>query len=424
MVGRCSSLLLSRRAVAVLFALLIAVRLAAIACAVTPSSDADWYYRHAALLAQGRGYIDAHGQPTAYWPVGWPWLLSLAFRVWGVSIWSVAALNLIAATASGWLLYDCARRIWGSELAGRIALLVFALYPNGALYVPLALTEVAYTALVLGMTWLVIARRGWLSAGLVLGLATLVKAQSLVLIPVFAGLALLREPRIVARIPRALGHAALMGAAAALVIAPWTWRNHRVLGEWVMVSTNGGITLLTGNNDSARGGFTPDDALVRGLDAQHIAGEVAYDRAARTLGQRWIATHPLRFAELVPLKLWHLWGPDGEGLWAYETGSPLWHAAPRAFWLLRAGNQAVYWALLALFAVAPWWIMRRRRADGRRVIDWWLLAYAMAAYPSAIAVLFSGQSRFHYPAMPFVILIAAGLIASLFHGAGHSAKAR
>jgi len=58
-------------------------------------------------------------------------------------------------------------------------------------------------------------------------------------------------------------------ACAALVVAPWTLPQPRA--RWAHgfpVSTNGGITLLTGNNDSARGGFTPEDPLVKALDAR------------------------------------------------------------------------------------------------------------------------------------------------------------
>ena len=410
------------RVVPGLFALFIGLRVLAILCAVTPSSDADWYYGHAAQLAAGLGYLDSHGHPTAYWPVGWPWLLSLGFRLGGVSIWTVGAVNLFAAVGSGWLVLDLARRLGGSEGAARLALALFAVYPNAVFYVPLALTEVMYTALLLLGVWLLVARDGWawasgratgkgrgwgwtIGAGLVFGLATLVKAQTLVIVPVIFAIMLWREPGAMRRIPGVTLRALAVLAAAGLVIAPWTLRNHRVLGEWVMVSTNGGITLLTGNNDTARGGFTPDDPLVRALDARAGLDEVTYDRAAKALGLAWIETHPARFATLMPLKVWRLWGPDGEGLWAYETGSPAWRAAPLAFRVLRGVNQILYWAMLALFLIAPLRLFRRRG------IDWWLLTYGVAAYPTAIAMVFSGQSRFHYPAMPFVVVIAAWWIA-------------
>jgi 4-amino-4-deoxy-L-arabinose transferase-like glycosyltransferase len=98
------------------------------------------------MFAHGFGYLNGHGQPTAFWPVGWPWLLSLAFRVGGVSVWTVGAVNLAASSLTGWLTLDLARRWTGSELAARAGLFALAIYPNAILYVPLALTEVTYTS--------------------------------------------------------------------------------------------------------------------------------------------------------------------------------------------------------------------------------------------------------------------------------------
>ena len=404
----------SRSALIALFALFAALRGAAILLDVTPTSDADWYYKRAADLAAGLGYVSINGAPTAYWPPGWPMAMSVAFRVLGTSTLTVGLLNLASAVLAGWLTYDLARRLFGSELSGRLALLLLAVYPNSILYVPLALTEVFYTTLLLAGCWLLIARKGALRlvfAGLVFGLATLVKAQTLVVIPLICLIGLLRDGNVVRRTPGVIARGAFIIAVAALVVAPWTIRNHEVMGAWIPVSTNGGITLLTGNNDSARGGFTPDDAVVKALDARKGLTEMEYDAEASRLGKEWIKAHPAQFLKLMPMKLLRLWGPDGEGQWAYETGSPAWKAAPWAFTLLRAANQLWYFALLGLFAVAAVLMIRGRLTEGTRVIDWWVLPYGIALYPSAIAMVFSGQSRFHYPVMPFVCMAAGWVLA-------------
>lgn len=411
---RIHSFATSRGALYGLFALFAALRAAAILLDVTPTSDADWYYKRAADLAAGLGYLSINGEPTAYWPPGWPMAMSVAFRLLGTSTVTVGLLNLVSAVLAGWLTYDLARRLFGSELSGRLALALLAVYPNSILYVPLALTEVFYTTLLLAGCWLLIARKGALRlvfAGLVFGIATLVKAQTLVVIPLICLIGLLRDGQIVRRTPGVIARGAFIIACAALVVAPWTIRNHEVMGAWIPVSTNGGITLLTGNNDSARGGFTPEDPVVKALDARTGLTEMEYDAEASRLGKEWIKAHPAEFLKLMPLKLFRLWGPDGEGQWAYETGSPAWKAAPWAFTLLRAANQLWYFALLGLFAAAAILMIRKRRASGERVIDWWLLPYGIALYPSAIGMVFSGQSRFHYPVMPFVCMAAAWVLA-------------
>lgn len=406
--------LLHARAVPLAFMLLVLCRAVASLFDVTPTSDADFYYSRAASLAAGLGYLANDGHATAYWPPGWPMALSVAFRALGTSTLSVAALNLAAALLSGWLLLDLARKVTESECAARLALLGYAVYPNAALYVPLALTEVFYTLLLLGGCWLLVVRRGlaWtLLAGVVFGLATLVKTQTLLVVPLVFAIALWREPGRLARLPALAGRAALVLALAGLTVLPWSLRNTRELGQFVFVSTNGGITLLTGNNDSANGGFTPDDPLVRALDAQADLTELAYDAEAKRLGMAWIAAHPARFVTLMPIKLVRLWGPDGEGVWAYETGAR--HYQPQMFLLIRAANQLLYFAVLALAVLAVPLTLRARRKAGRSLIDWWLLPYAIAAYPSAICMVFSGQSRFHFPAMPFLFMAAASALVFL-----------
>ena len=389
---------------------------------VTPTSDADYYVQRATELAAGRGYLSIHGVPTAYWPPGWPLALSLAFHAFGPGLWAIKLLNLAAATLTGWLVLDLGPRLFRLPGAGRLGLLLLALYPNNFAYLPLGLTEVFYTALLLAGCWLMIARGDFVSlglAGLVFGVATLVKAQTLVCVPLILAIGLLRQAQaapafwrgILRGIPKTFGRFVLIIAFAALVVAPWSMRNARELGQPVLLSTNGGITLLTGNCDTCNGGFTPDDPVVKALDARTDLDEVAYDREAKRLGMAWIRSHPARFLEMMPVKLFKLWGPDGEAQWAYEKGYTGFGTHASLFHAMRAINQLWYWSLLAGAAVAAAMMIRQRRRAGEAWVDWWLLPYCIVAYLSAVAMVFSGQTRFHYPAMPLLCLASGWLLA-------------
>ena len=401
-------------ALAWLWALFIVPRLALVLQGVEPTSDAAWYYSRAEKLAAGLGYLGDHGAPTAYWPPGWPLALSVPFSLFGASPLVVGLFNLATAVLGGWLLLDLARRVGGSELAARTALLLFAVYPNAIAYGPLALTEVFYTTLLLAICWLLVGGRKistLVLAGLLLGVATLVKAQTLVVVPLILAIELLGKEGFWRRLPAALAKIAALIALAALVVAPWTIRNHRELGRWVAVSTNGGATLFASNNDTARGDFTPQDPAFAAFDARKGGDEVTHDAEGKALGLEWIKAHPARFVQLIPLKLFRLWGPDGEGDWAYQGGYPRYGAFESAFRAVRLANQGYYVLLLLGFAVAALvQLMGRWKARGR-LIGWWALPYGIAAYPSSIAVVFSGQSRFHYPVMPFVCLACGWLLA-------------
>jgi hypothetical protein len=196
---------------------------------------------------------------------------------------------------------------------------------------------------------------------------------------------------------------------AIIVMLPWTLRNFRVFGEVVPVSTNGGMTLLTGNNPSARGGYTEDDPLVTTL-VRTVATQLQVDREARARAQKWIAENPSRFVALMPLKLFRLWAPDGEAEWAYQDGYARYDQYRLVFRTVRVINQIYYTALLLGFAWAAALMFLRRATISQRAIDWWALPYALALFPSLIALVFSGQSRFHYPVMPFVAMSCAGLL--------------
>jgi hypothetical protein len=137
--------------------------------------------------------------------------------------------------------------------------------------------------------------------------------------------------------------------------------------------------------------------------------EVARDAEAKRLGMAWIAENPAKFAKLAPKKLMRLWLPDGEAEWAYQGGAPGYPRFELAYRAVRVANQGYYVLLMLAFAAAfPAMIVRRRR-DGQRWLGWWLLPYGVALYPTLICVVFSGQSRFHYPVMPFVCMAAGWL---------------
>jgi len=406
----------SRMGLLTIWALYMVPRLAVCLLDITPTSDADWYYQRALGLAAGHGYLSIHGQPTAYWPPGWPMALSVAFGLLGPGLMAVKTLNLLASVLTGVMMQALGVRLFNSRAAGRLGLLCLALYPNAIGYVPLALTEVFYTALLLLGCWLLLPRanRGWLvAAGIVFGYATLVKAQTLMCVPMLLGIGLISRREtwraLWRQVPETLTRLVLVLACAALVIAPWSWRNMRELGHGVMVSTNGGITLLTGNCDACNGGFTEHDKVIDALNARGL-GEVAYDAEARRLGAEWIAAHPARVLQLMPVKLFKLWGPDGEAVWAYETGYAAFSSHAALFHALRALNQLWYWSLLAGSVCAFAMARGRGKAKGANWLDWWLLPFVLAAYTSAIAIAFSGQARFHYPVMPFLCLACGWLL--------------
>lgn len=400
-----------------IWALYFALRVLVLLIDVAPSSDAEWYYLRAVGIAAGKGYLDDSGAPTAFWPPGWPIALGFAFTQFGTSPVTLGIFNLISSLLIGLLTLVLGRRLFASEGAARLGLLLLAIYPNAIGYVPLALTEVFYTLLLMAGCWAVVARENrWqlVGAGLIFGFATLVKAQTLVVVPLLFAIDWLRMKPMGKRLPRLLVDGLVVLAVAMLVVLPWSLRNRAELGHWVAVSTNGGYTLLTGNHDSANGDYSPDAPVVKALMARQDLDEVARDAQARDLGMAWIAAHPDRFLALAPSKFMRLWLPDGEAEWAYQAGAPGYARFQSVYRAVRWGNQVYYGLLLMAFALAFIVMTTRRLHDRIRWAGWWLLPYGLTLYPTMICLVFSGQSRFHYPIMPFVCMAAGWvLVASL-----------
>jgi len=387
------------------FALFMALRVLVLLVPVEPVSDYAWYFKRALVMAAGQGYSE-NGVPTAFWPVGYPAFLAGLFSVFGGSVLVGQIANLVLAAATFLLVYLTSRQVFRDESAARLALLLLAIYPNNIAYVALIATETLFTFLLLLATWLLLRSRSLpslLAAGVVFGLATLVKSQTILLIP---PLVLLAGWQRWAWRPIWLGIArgALVLAVAIVTVSPWSWRNQQVLGQWIMVSTNGGISLLCGNNPSVVGDyrrdFSCDDPIFEGVRFS-VADQVAADRRARDLAFQWIRDNPGDFVGMFPKKIFRLWAPDGEAEWAYQAGSPVYDANAAVFRAVRVVNQGIYTLMIAA-ALAAIAVLALKRAPP--VV---FLGLAVAVVHTVVSMVFSGQSRYHFPAMPYLIAYAA-----------------
>jgi hypothetical protein len=118
--------------------------------------------------------------------------------------------------------------------------------------------------------------------------------------------------------------AALVLAAAALVVLPWTVRNYIREGTLIPVASNTGTALGIGNNECladepvsspywAEGPCRSLDAsraaLLGGPEALALAAVVPQDRAYGTLGVRFIREHPLTYLRLSLRRAWTVWLP-------------------------------------------------------------------------------------------------------------------
>lgn len=400
----------------------IALRALVLLVPVEPASDAAWYFARATEMAAGQGYSEK-GHPTAFWPVGYPAFLAGLFVVFGSNVLVGQLANLALAAASAPLIYSIAKRLLGDETAARLALVLVTVYPNSIAYVALLLTETLFTFLLLLATWLLLRRQSLsvlLATGVVFGLAIFVKSQTILLIVpivVLVGWTHCTWRPLWVGVARSV----LVLAVALATVSPWSWRNQQVFGQWIMSSTNGGISLLCGNNPSVVGDyrrdFSCDDRIFDGVRFS-VQDQVAADRRARDLAFQWIRDHPADFVGMFPKKIFRLWVPDGEAEWAYQQDSPVYGANATMFRAVRLANQALYLLMLAGAAAGVLVALAHRAPP---IV---FLGVAIAAVHTIVSMVFSGQSRYHFPTMPFLIAYAAWLGAWLLSGRERSLVAR
>lgn len=371
---------------------------------VQPVSDLGWYYQRAlGLLTTGR-YTEA-GLPTAYWPVGYAGFLAGLMAVFGPSVLTGQLGNLALSVVCALLLYQWCMQQFGNERVATLAVCLLAVYPNHIGYSIGLYAEPLFTAMLLGICLLLRPDARWsalLCAGVLGGLAALVKTQMLMLLPLMAFLLLMRAWSWACSVP-AFVRATAVTLLMLATIAPWVWRNQVVMGAPIPVSTNGGMSLLAGNNPGMTFSLLTDFAEGGPLFEQvnfTVADQVAADGRARAAAWGWIRENPGTFLLLMPKKFVRFWLPDGESEWVLQRGYADYPKLAIPIRALRVLNQGFYFVLLAAMALTL-----RRGLDWRRPHT--LAAPLIMLFFTAISLVFSGQSRYHAPLMPFVIGCAA-----------------
>lgn len=371
---------------------------------VTPSSDAAWYYSRALEMLATSRYAEA-GVATAYWPVGYPGFLAGLMALMGHTVRVGQLANLMLSAACLVLMYRfCLQRFSDTRIAGAAAVLL-AIYPNHMGYSVGLFSEPLYTCLLLATVVFTQPGVGYgriALMGVIVGLATLVKAQMMLLGPILMFFLLLNNWSRDA-IGSAFQRAVFGSLFMAITIAPWTWRNQVVMGAPVPISTNGGMSLLSGNNSSMTTALDHDysdsDPIFKSVKFS-VSDQVAADKRAKSAAFGWISDNPSRFIALMPKKAFRLWVPDGESEWVFQAGYAGYNEQKLWFRSVRVINQLIYLALLGGFAFGMAKCLRLRDPVT-------LVVPLLLLFFTALSMVFSGQSRYHSPLMPFVIAYAA-----------------
>jgi 4-amino-4-deoxy-L-arabinose transferase-like glycosyltransferase len=209
------------------------------------------YHLSALRLADGLGYTSAFGDgETAHHPPGWVTLLAAVTEAGGRSMRAHQAAGLALGLGVILLAGLVGRRYVGRR-GGVIAAWLAASYPGfwvidvQILAEPLGLVIVGALMLVLADLWTQPTLARAVLAGAISGALALVRSEQLALLFIAVAPILLLNRRI--RVHQRLAWTGAATLTALLLIAPWTIHNLGRFEEPVVLSTNGGPTLLAGN---------------------------------------------------------------------------------------------------------------------------------------------------------------------------------
>jgi 4-amino-4-deoxy-L-arabinose transferase-like glycosyltransferase len=340
-------------------------------------------------------------------PPGYAFVLAGAYALTGASPAVAEALNVLFAVATGLVVLALGRHFYGPS-AGAVALLLYGLWPAGALMVVVSVPHSAYDLAFAAAAWAVVATPpGWRwssVAGVLLGLSQYLRPTSFLMLPLL----------VVARIwgggrwrGLLLGSAVPIVAGFLLVLVPIMAWNVSTRGALdISTSSFGGGSLYHGTNLASGGRWSR-----AGREAIGALGNDAWERsrAAQAVAIGRIRDDPVGMTALALRKQVSFWGRETYGV-RYGirrelTGRP-W--APAAV-LPTLASGSYYVAVLALTALGLY--LRRRETDALSGLLV-LVVLGLSLLHGFVEV----RDRYHSYAIPLLMPVAASAIVAVTEG--------
>lgn len=365
--------------IALLVVALVPRLFVALAWAREPVWDGHYYHFGAERIAEGLGYSEdvmIAGQsvwkPWTHYPVGYSGFLAVFYKLFGSGILTAPVVNAFSGTLLVVIVHRIARYALSQNRA-RIAGTLCALHPGLIAYSAVVMTETTAALFVLAAVWAAISKRdsyaGYVWAGLLIGVGSLIRPVSLLAIPalVFLG------PR---PFYKSLLRTGATGLIALIPILPWTYRNCQVMDGCALISTNGGWNLAIG--------ALTDTGRFRTLRAADgcpvVTGQVQQDRCWAAVGREVIEQDPQAWLSKMPAKLAQTYNHEAFPVEYLREASPeLWPEERRM-----AGHDLLtfcHWLLMIAAALSPIALITQARKPVSTATQSVLLL-ATAAYAS------------------------------------------
>jgi tetratricopeptide (TPR) repeat protein len=385
----------------------------------SPLVDQLWHWEWAGDILSGSFW----GNGAYFRAPLYAYLLAFLRLITDSSFFWVRLLQVLLSACTAFILVKLAEKLF-SRTTAVVAGMIYALYGTLVYFDTTLLIPVLFIFLsVLGIYLLIACRKSsswitWLMAGLVLGLAAITRPNILAVIPFLILWAVLRDRAVLSKSVR-LKTVAIMVLGIILPIIPVTVKNIAKSGDFILISSQGGINFYLGNNPDADGltvvmpeldraqlpnwqQFIPTTNAIAERESRRglSEGEISSFWTHKALD--FISDHPGDFLVLTFKKFVYLVSgfehANNTDIYFDRSQSSLLSI------LIWRGPVYFPFGLLLPFALAGIWLYRKES------YTLWPVYIFLVVYALTVLAFFI-TARYRLPLVPFLILFAsAGIV--------------
>lgn len=381
---------------------------------------------HAVDLTRGVWFVNKAGEPSGRRPIGYPMVLGLMYKLFGVHSTVAWVLHLIFFVITAYLIYLIAQLIFSTRI-GLLAAFLFSIHPTSIYRIKLTTDEHLFLPLWYFGIFLILREiKGrklfvnWFWYGIIFGYAAMTRTYA-IFMPAVVGFASFLQKLSWRRIVLgALGVAFMMQ----LLNLPWAIRNYKAWGAPILYAhTTHAVYLHVNAGATPEGeGYFPrpgEPGFSEEFERARLADDVALtEKYAKREMIRWILGNPHKFLALGTARLLYFmhWGRK-KGVWplmyqyeegAYDPSRPL---SPRVRHFLEELSFVFYYCLFHFFILSLFWIayrLFRRRAplDPASLNCLYILGSCFFFWLLMHLIIYP-DPKYRFPLEPFMIIVAS-----------------
>jgi hypothetical protein len=204
---------------------------------------------------------------------------------------------------------------------------------------------------------------------------------------------------------RLLDHAArvfVVFCVMAACIAPWTVRNYRLFGEYILISHNGGANTWQGNSPGTTGEYRPSPPDLNSLP------EPERDRVLGARAFEYIKAYPLHFLGRSAVKLVKLHNRESIGIVWNEKGLSQ-RASPGTITVMKMLSVLYWWIALGL-GLCGAFALARTIGPFQALFHPAILIWGYFSAVHAVTVV---GDRYHFPSIPSIAALGGFFLARM-----------